>query len=252
MTDRGDQRPAYLVVADDLRAAIERREYSAQRRLPTESELANRYGLSRQTVRRAYLELVGAGLVDRIPGRGTFVADHPAKYARQLESFEDLLGLAEDTRIELVRPLVRQVDIAAAARLGLDDDIVYSLEYIRSHHGTAFGWTTVALPPRIADIVGDAPELTDRGSSSPVTVIGLLEGRLSDPIDQAQQSIAAVAADEAIAEALGCAPGSPILRIDRLFVRSRAEPVELSVGYFLPDQYTYRTNLLRQRADRNR
>ncbi|WP_369690327.1 hypothetical protein [Nocardia miyunensis] len=30
----------------------------------------------------------------------------------------------------------------------------------------------------------------------------------------------------------------------------RAEPVELSVGYFLPDQYTYRTNLLRHSGER--
>ncbi|WP_216894206.1 GntR family transcriptional regulator [Nocardia alni] len=249
MTERGEQRPAYLVVADDLRAAIERDEYSAQRRLPTESELANRYQLSRQTIRRAYLELVGAGLVDRIPGRGTFVADHQAKYARQFGSFEDLLGLAEDTSIELVRPLGRQVDIAAAARLGLDDDIVYSLGYVRSHHDIAFGWTTVSMPPRVAEIVSDTTEFTTLGTTSAATVIGLLEGRLPDPIDQAQQSIAAVAADDVVAGFLGCAPGSPILRIDRLFVSSRAEPVELSVGYFLPDQYTYRTNLLRQRTD---
>lgn len=241
----GDNRAAYVVLADTLRDAIGREEYAAGRQLPTETSLAEEHGLSRQTVRRAYLELVTEGLVDRVPGRGTFVAERDPRYLRQFGSVEDLMGLAIDTAIEVVRPLGRGVSIEAAARLGLDDDVVHSVAYVRSHHGVPFGWTTVSVPPAVAALIADAPELTVLGASNRVTVIGLLEGRLRDPISEAEQTISAVVADGKVVEVLGCAPGAPVLRIDRLFLSSSGEPLELSVGYFLPDQYTYRTRLRR-------
>lgn len=241
----GDNRAAYLVLADALRTAIRRGEYAGERQLPTETSLATDHALSRQTVRRAYLELVSEGLVYRIPGRGTFVAAGEPKYVRQFGSVEDLMGLALDTSIEIVRPLARGISIEAAARLALDSDVVHSLSYVRSHHGVPFAWTTVSLPPAVAALLQDAPEVTTLGVSSSLTVIGLLEGRLHDPIAEAEQTISAVGADERLMSILGCSVGAPILRIDRLFVSGSGEPVELSVGYFLPEQYTYRTRLRR-------
>jgi GntR family transcriptional regulator len=241
----GDNRAAYLMLADELRDAIRRGEYAGERQLPTETSLAVDHHLSRQTVRRAYLELVSEGLVDRIPGRGTFVTDRDPKYLRQFGSVEDLMGLAIDTTIEIVRPLGRGVNIEAAARLALDSDVVHSVSYVRSHQGVPFGWTTVSLPPAVASLLKDAPEVTTLGASNPLTVIGMLEGRLNDPIAEAEQTISAVAADDRLVEVLGCAPGAPILRIDRLFISARGEPLELSIGHFLPDQYTYRTSLRR-------
>ena len=246
MTARnGENRAAYLVLADQLRGSILGGEYAGGRQLPTETSLAAEHRLSRQTVRRAYLELVSEGLVDRIPGRGTFVAEHDPRYLRQFGSVEDLMSLAIDTTIEIVRPLSRSVSIEAAARLALDSDVVHSLSYVRSHQGTPFGWTTVSLPPVVATLLTDAPEVMTPGASHQLTIIGLLESRLSDPISEAQQTITAVSADARIVDVLHCAAGTPILRIDRLFIHTHGEPIELSVGYFLPDQYTYRTQLRR-------
>lgn len=241
----GTNRAAYLVLADELREAIRRGEYGGERQLPTENSLATEHRLSRQTVRRAYLELVSEGLVDRIPGRGTFVAEREPKYLRQFGSVEDLMSLADDTSIEIVRPLARGVNIEAAARLALDTDVVHSLSYLRSHQGVPFGWTTVSLPAEVAALVHGSPELMTSGASHQLTVIGLLEGRLSDPIAEAEQTISAVASDSEIAGHLNCELGAPILRIDRLFISATGEPLELSVGYFLPEQYTYRTSLRR-------
>lgn len=236
--------PAYLRLAEDLRAAIGRGDYPVGRQLPTESTLASELDLSRQTVRRAFLDLVNDGLVERIPGRGTFVTDRKPRYLRQFGSVEDLMGLAADTTITLVRPLARGVEIAAAARLGLDDDVVHSLAYLRSHDRTPFAWTTVWLPPRVAQLVAGAEELTTPGDYA-ATVIGILDTSLDPPVAEARQTITAIAADREVAERLGCPEGAPVLRIDRLFLDAEEVPVELSIGYFLPDQYTYRISLHR-------
>lgn len=78
--DRIDQRGARILwrqVADDLRADITAGRLGPGWKLPPEIDLADSYGVSRPTIRRAIAELQQAGLVDVIHGRGTFVTETP-------------------------------------------------------------------------------------------------------------------------------------------------------------------------------
>jgi DNA-binding GntR family transcriptional regulator len=68
---------------------------------------------------------------------------------------------------------------------------------------------------------------------------------LSEPIVEAAQSITVGDADAEVADAVGCAPGHPMLRVDRLYSDASGRPVELAVSHFLPEQYTYRVTLRR-------
>jgi GntR family transcriptional regulator of arabinose operon len=65
----------YIQLADALREEILRREPSAGRRLPTESELMKQYALSRQTVRQALDLLQKEGLITKRQGSGSYIAD---------------------------------------------------------------------------------------------------------------------------------------------------------------------------------
>ena len=89
--------------------------YSDGARLPTESELVAQHGLSRQTVRRAFQDLVAEGAVYRVPGRGTYAHDGSHRYLRQLGSIEDLMSLSDDTTMEVISGLRRRVDVDAAS-----------------------------------------------------------------------------------------------------------------------------------------
>lgn len=62
-------------VADDLTKDIESGELALGWKLPTELELAEIYGVSRITIRRAVGELAANGKLNVVHGRGTFVAD---------------------------------------------------------------------------------------------------------------------------------------------------------------------------------
>ncbi|WP_082703068.1 GntR family transcriptional regulator [Mycobacterium sp. IS-1496] len=239
--------PAYRALRDQLRGDIAAGRYRGGIRLPTESELVARHGLSRQTVRRAFQDLVAEGVVYRVPGRGTY-AREAGRYLRQLGSIEDLMSLSQDTTMEVVCGLGRRVDVQAASRLRLDDDIVHTVVFRRLHgppgQGVPFVSTTVHLPPDVAcHVAGD--EALRTGAVSTHTVIGLLEPHLTAPIAQAAQSITVSTADEAVAEAVGCTPGHPMLRVDRLYSDEADRPVELSVSHFVPEQYTYRVTLRR-------
>ena len=236
---------AYAMLARTLRGAILRGRYADGSRLPTEAELATEYRVSRQTVRRAFHDLVAEGMVLRVPGRGTFAAPRHGPYLRQFGSVEDLMGLSLDTRLEVLSPLRRQVDIDAASRLRLDSDAVYRVLFRRRHHDAAFCLTTVYLPPDIGDALAGLPELTMPGTLSEVTVIGMIDAHTGSPVAEAEQSITAVAASDTVTVYLDCEPGDPLLRVDRSYTDTSGRLVELATSYFLPEHYSYRVRLRR-------
>ncbi|MGH3881009.1 MAG: GntR family transcriptional regulator [Actinophytocola sp.] len=236
---------AYAMLARTLRGAILRGRYADGSRLPTEAELATEYRVSRQTVRRAFHDLVAEGMVRRVPGRGTFAAPRPEPYLRQFGSVEDLLGLSLDTQLEVLSPLRRQVDIDAASRLRLDGDAVYRVLFRRRHHDVAFCLTTVYLPPDIGDALAGLPELSTPGTLSEVTVIGMIDAHTGSPVAEAAQSITAAAASDTVTVYLDCEPGDPLLRVDRSYTDTSGRLVELATSYFLPEHYSYRVRLRR-------
>jgi GntR family transcriptional regulator len=73
-----DPRPAYLQVADDLRASIANQTFKPGERLPSGRDLARRYGVAPMTISHALDVLRGEQLVEAYQGRGVFVTDHPA------------------------------------------------------------------------------------------------------------------------------------------------------------------------------
>jgi GntR family transcriptional regulator len=71
--DQWSPTPIFQQLADILEADIKAGTYAPGSPLPSEMTLAQRYGVSRGTVRRATEELRERGLVITLPQRGTFV-----------------------------------------------------------------------------------------------------------------------------------------------------------------------------------
>ncbi|KQV12405.1 MULTISPECIES: substrate-binding domain-containing protein [unclassified Kitasatospora] len=75
----------FRALAADLRRNITDGTWPVGSKLPTDESLAAESGMSISTVRRAYDELVGAGLVERRQGAGTFVTTRvPPSPQRQI------------------------------------------------------------------------------------------------------------------------------------------------------------------------
>ena len=85
--------PRYRIVSEALREAIAAGEYPPGAQLPTEAELAKRFGLSRGTVVKAIDMLVTEGIVSKRQGAGSFVA-LPALHRRssRLMSFTETVS----------------------------------------------------------------------------------------------------------------------------------------------------------------
>ena len=67
--------PPYLRIATELRAKIEHGELRPGEQVPSVTELADTYSVSRGTARRALDQLKKWGLTEATPGWGTFVRE---------------------------------------------------------------------------------------------------------------------------------------------------------------------------------
>ena len=75
--DPTSDRPVYRQIADQLRQAIREGRYGEGDALPSETALAETYGVTRMTARQAMDVLKGEGLVRSEHGRGVFVRSRP-------------------------------------------------------------------------------------------------------------------------------------------------------------------------------
>ena len=233
----------YRVVAEGLRSQIRESAPKNGGRLPTEVELSAQYGVSRGTIRRAYLELVGEGLVSRVRGHGSFAVRRDP-YRRSFGSVDELLSLSEDTLMEVVRPLETVADPEAAVVLGLQYDEVVRLSYRRLHNEEAFCYTDVVIPPRLLKCLEPIEFLHQPSARSDATVLGILDHVMSSRVSGSRETVRAVAASAEVAGHIGCEEGEPVLRIERVHFAGD-QPVERCVNWFNPDRYVYRLHLQR-------
>lgn len=69
--------PIRLQLSQILRVEVEKGNFPAGTRIPSERDLAERYGISRASVRESITELIQAGVLFRTVGKGTFVSELP-------------------------------------------------------------------------------------------------------------------------------------------------------------------------------
>lgn len=78
-----ERRPLYEQVRQQVLQFITEQNLNPGDIIPTEAELASRYGVSVGTVRRALRQLVDQEILYRQPGRGTFLTEHSRQRARR-------------------------------------------------------------------------------------------------------------------------------------------------------------------------
>ena len=121
-------------LAREIEAEIESGRLQAGRQLPPERELGERFGVSRVTVRSALADLERRGLVDRHPGRGTFVATRRlGESAGSLTSFTELgaqRGLVASAVVLDARTVSASVEDSEAFSMAPGADI-YELTRVR-------------------------------------------------------------------------------------------------------------------------
>lgn len=197
---------------------------------PSERELVQHFGVARMTVRQALDALVSEGLLERVPGRGTFVARAQVDVQVRLTSYTEEMGrrgLKPDSRTLLARMEAAGPGVARALEIAEGAKVVH-WQRLRLADGSPMAIEDAYLADSIVPNFLDQP-LPD-SLYADLQRRDLLPTRGEDSVDAAISRL-----DEA--ELLGIPEGAPVLRIARrAFAGTIA--IEVSRSTFRADRYT--------------
>src|SRR5579859_3811666 len=213
----------YRKVADDIKAAIAAGGYAAGTRLPSESELAERYSVSRGTIRQAFAALRADGVIASRRGARRVVIGGP-----RVQSFGELLSFSRWARAMGEVPSGRVVALQRrpakpleAERLAVPPAApIYFLVRVRLLGGRPVMIERGAYPDRVGALVAGM-DLEHGSITERLEELGIV-------FADAEHVIDAVPASAEDARLLGVSPRVPMLRERRLTTDQAGAPVEWS------------------------
>lgn len=228
--------PLYRQIRERLLAGLQAGEWRPGEAIPSETELAGRFGVSQGTVRKAIDELAAENLLVRRQGRGTFVASHqePRAQFRFLRLRPDEGDPVSPTsRFLECRRLRAPLDVARALELRAGETVVMIRRILEF----------VARPIVLDEIWLPGPLFrglsAERLNSYSGPLYGLLETEFGTRMIRASERLRAVPAAAEQAQWLAIEPGEPLLLVERVSSTYRDLRVEMRRGYYVTRDHHY-------------
>lgn len=200
--------------------------------LPSERELAERFGLARMTVRGEIERLSAEGLIYRLHGRGTFVAEPRVAQAVTFSSFsEDMRarGLEPGSIVRSLEPTEADGFLAGVLSVAPGAALV-RLDRVRTADGRPMAVELAFLPAeRFAGV--DGLDFTN------ASLFDVLTERFGVRLRDADQRVVAVPIEADDAVALEVDEGAPGLRFYTLARDEEGAPVYYATSLFPGDRY---------------
>jgi GntR family transcriptional regulator len=234
--------PLYKQIERGILECLAQGEWKPGDQLPTESELATRFGVAIFTVRAGIGELADAGILTRKQGKGTFVARHDRERTRQIfaKIFHKDGRKLIPSRHEIVYFRKQAADDRARTLLCLDQrekSHVYHWEVVAEADGQAICVRHITVP------VGMFPGLTGRAlRANRHNLYALYQDLCGVNVIRLEDRVHSVKADAHTASVLGVKRGDPMLKVDRIAFTYNATPVELRTHVYDSSRFYYRAD----------
>lgn len=218
----------YRRIAAELRALIAKGAFEG-RRLPSENELAQRYDVSRGTVRQAFAALREEGLLVSRRGARRDVVATPVQSFNQLRSFSAFARAAGSTPSARAVAFVRRL-ATEQERDELDlggGEHVRVMTRVRLLDGRPVMVERTTFPDEVGRLL--VHEDAETGS---ITTALEAHGVRFEHADHLVSAVAATAEDAGL---LGVEPGRPLLRVLRRTTNPTGAPVEWSDDRYVGD-----------------
>ena len=217
----------HVAVREYVRSLVEGADAGAP--APSERELVQRFGVARMTVRQAMDALVSEGLLERMPGRGTFVA-RPRRRVGRLTSFTeemDRRGMLAESQTLLARREQAGPGVAKALGITPGDAVIH--------------WKRLRYADNAPMCIEDAylNEVLLPGflqAAMPTSLFDALAARGLRPT-WAEDSITSDRASAEEANLLQIEAGGPVLLVARRALTGE-KPVEVSRSAYRADRFT--------------
>ncbi|MBM7654915.1 GntR family transcriptional regulator [Neobacillus cucumis] len=240
MINKNSPIPIYYQLEELIKVLIEKGELKPGDALPPEREYAEKYHISRMTVRQAFTDLVNEGYLYRQQGKGTFVAERKIEQGLQgLTSFtEDMIarGLKPGSKLVKFEMIPASSQIAGQLKIA-EYGPVYEISRIRLADDVPMALETNYISANL--IKGITEDIVNE------SLYAYIEGKLNLRIASASQTIESSVASQSEANYLNIKMGDPVLLIQRNTFLLDGTPLELVRSVYRADRYKFMIQMKR-------
>lgn len=231
--DQSSGVPLYKQIEHFIRKEIDSGKYDDGSFLPREEKLANKFGVSRNTVRQGIVSLVNEGVLKRTPGKGTVLAERTI--TTQLSEWHSFQNEMQKKGIELKNYFIKTEfeyapnEVYQKLKVSKDKKL-FKLERLRGDKVAPFVYFISWFHPRTQ--LNEKEDFTD-------SLYSILEEKHSVIPAYSEEELAAIEADETIAKYLQMEKHKPVLLRKRLVLDTGERPIEFNIGYYRSDKFKY-------------
>ncbi len=228
---RKDTIPSYIGVYNSLYSDLTHGIYPVGSRLPGEIALAEKYKVSRNTLRQALAILNEDGLIFRSQGKDTIVTS-PGNGQSPRNISNPMITYARFpiTDIKITYNYGSPTDIAKSRLHLTDTDLILASSSVFYTSGQIIGYSFTQLPAKYFPVLNLNPAETQ--SIETATMHTIFQYAASS-----EQVIKLIRANETKVSFLGVGENTPLFLIESILYRSESEPFARCKFYILPDYY---------------
>jgi GntR family transcriptional regulator len=231
----------HRIIYEYIANKIEDHSYQVGDLLPSESELEKRFQASRTPVRQALKQLEMDGLIYRLQGKGSFVANF-----KPLGQWTTMTGFSELYKEEWRKISARTVEAMTikspfyAELLGVSKDFeIIHLKRIRYYNGEPIIYLEHYITPFL-------PLEIFKNDSTFISIDQLLKDERDIEFFRIKEEINAVSASNTVAKILQIQEGAPVLKNTRISLDQSSTPIDITVNYLSSEKWKYRIQFHKQ------
>jgi GntR family transcriptional regulator len=228
--------PRYISVAQALMHDIERGRFKVGGMLPTETEICERFAISRYTAREAVRQLTELRMVTRRAGVGTTIRSKSVRagYTASISDPSELFAFTTQTRVvklgeDKVRITGDWLKVLPDAE-GQEWPRFTSLRYPKQGGREPIAYTETLVQPAY----GAIRDLIHKPGQ---TVYQLIEKLRGERVSALKQEITCVALPKKIAELLQARAGAPALRVLRYYLGGDESLLSVAINTYPQDRF---------------
>lgn len=232
--------PKFYQIFEDLYKDIREGHYQEGDRIPSESELIQKYQVSRGTIREALKMLLHQGFIIREKGKGTFVTYKKIEQdAMRLMGFTELMSMHnKKASARILEIKTKKASKRIRKLMGLSEtDLITKIQRLR------FGNDEPLIIER-SYFVYELFKIFLKFDLEKESIYSLMYRETNLRLGSAQQSFEAVLAGPEESKLLNIQPGSPLLLMKRLIFTNEGKPFQYSEDMYRSDKLKFTVKTL--------